>query len=150
MGRQSIGQIDAAHARQFIAGEPIEKGRSARAFDDMFGKGCGIHKPNPFADGASLFDRILPPGSAAEAAGFFVKIFRRIQRTKIIGPLPPVDPAKLCPASLLPIIGRRCAQRPRSRAFLIGVMQNIDMIIAFFVFAHGKFGGHPIAVAFGV
>ena len=150
MAGESIGQVDAAHTRQFITGEPIEKRRGPRTFDDMFCKGCRIHKPHPFADGAGLFDGILPPGSTAEAAGFFVKIFRRIQWTKIIGPLPPVDPAKLCAACLLPIIGRRGAQRPCGGAFLIGMVQNINMVIAFFIFAHGKFCGHPIAVAFWI
>ena len=150
MACQSIGEIDAAHARQFIAGEPVEKRCRAGAFDDMFGKGCCIHKPDPFADGARLFDRVFPPGSTAETAGLFVKIFGRIQRTEIIGTLPAVDPTKLCSTSLLPIIGRRRAQRPRGRALFIGVVQNINVVITFFVFAHGKFCGHPIAVAFGI
>ncbi len=30
------------------------------------------------------------------------------------------------------------------------MVQDIDVFVAFFVFAGGKFRGHPIAVAFGI
>ena len=56
----------------------------------------------------------------------------------------------MCSTGLVPHKGGGGARRPRGRALCIGVVQNIDVVIAFFVFAHGKFCAHPIALAFAV
>ena len=72
-GGQRIGQIDAAHARQFVGGEPIQKRRRARAFDGVFGERSGIDQTNTLADGACLIHCILPPTTATKAAGVMIK-----------------------------------------------------------------------------
>ena len=150
VGGQRIGEIDAADTRQLIGGEPIQKRRRARAFDGVFGERSGIDQTNTLADGACLIHCILPPTTTTKAAGVMIKGVGRIQRTKIIWPLEPVDTAKLRAARLLPVIGRCRAQGPTCGPLLIGVVQNIDVLIGFFVFARRIFGGHPTAIAFGI
>ena len=147
---QSIREIDPANARQFIACKPIQKCSCARTFYNMFGEGRGVHKPHTFTNSLGLIHSILPPAAAAKASGLFIKVLRRIEWAKVIGTLPSIHPTKLRATGLLPIIGRCGAQRAGGRAFFIRVVQNIDVIIAFFVFAHSKFGGHPITVAFWI
>ena len=150
LGGQRIGQIDAAHARQFVGGEPIQKCRCTRAFNGVFGERSGIDQTNTLADGACLVHCILPPATATKAASVMIKGIRSIQRTKIIRPLEPVDTAKLRAAHLLPVIGRRRAQGPTRGPLLIGVVQNIDVLIRLFVFPRRVFRGHPTAIALGI
>ena len=116
----------------------------------MFGKGGGVDQPDTFADGAGFIHRILPPAAAPKTARIVVKAVWRIQRAEIIRPLKPVDTAKLRAARFLPVIGRRGAQRAAGFALFVRVVQDIDVLIAFFVFARRIFGGHPTAVAFGI
>ncbi len=148
MGGQRIGQIDPANARQLVAGEPVQELRRAGAFDHVFGKGCRINQANAFAHGFGLDHRVLPPTAAPEAARVMVV---EPCGGVIIRAFPAIDPAKLRAFGGLAVIGGRCAQRTRRRAFFVRVVQNIDVVVTFFVLAGGEFRRHPArGIAFRV
>ena len=113
-------------------------------------KGGGVDQANPLADRLCLVDRILPPAATTETAGVVIKVIGCIQRAKIIRTLKPVDTAKLRAPRFLPFVNGGGAQGPARFTFLIGVMQYINMLVGFFVFARRIFGSHPTAIAFGV
>ena len=116
----------------------------------MFGKGRGVDQANPLTDGFGFGDGGLPPSTAAKAARVMIKIIIRIQGAKIIGAFKSVYAAKLCSARLLPIISRPSAQGPAGRALFVRMVQNIHMLIGFFILARGIIGGNPIAIALGI
>ena len=69
---------------------------------------------------------------------------RRIFGAVVVWTFKSVHTAKLRAKRLLTIIGRACAQRTAGVALFVRVVQNIDMRIAFFIFARCIFGRHPI------
>mmetsp|Transcript_22828 Transcript_22828/g.38000 ORF Transcript_22828/g.38000 Transcript_22828/m.38000 type:complete len:667 (+) Transcript_22828:1126-3126(+) len=148
--RQRIGQVDAAHFRQLVGGEPIQKRRGARPGHPVFGKGRGINQAHALAHRLGLIHSVLPPPPAPERPCVMIKIFWRIKRAIVIGPFPPVHKAKLRALGRLPVIGGRCAQGATRGPLLIRVVQDINVVVAFFVLARGELGGHPVAVAFGI
>ena len=145
--RQRIGQVDAPGGGQLVAGEPIQKGSGPRPLDQMFGKGGRIDQAHALADRLGLIDRMLPPAAAPEGPAVVVI---EPQRRKVVRAFPPVHMAELCATGGLTVIGRRGTQGPTRGALLIRVVQDIDVLIGLFVLARGIFGGHPVAIAFGV
>ena len=117
----------------------------------MLRKGCCINQTCGFTDRFSFLTGKVPPSAAAETARIMVEMRRRIFGAVVIWTLKSVHTAKLRAKRLLAIIGRACAQRTAGFALFVRVVQNIDMRIAFFIFARGIFGRHPIlAVTLGV
>ena len=113
----------------------------------MLGKGRRINQTHTLSDRLGLIMRILPPAPPPKAArGMIVKALRRI----VVWPLPAIDLPELRPGRFLPVIGGRCAQGPASLALFIGMVQNIDVRIAFLVFLRRIFRRHPGAIAFGI
>ncbi len=144
MGCQGVSQIDTANFWQLVTGKPVQKRRCAGPFDNMFAKRRRINQANTFTDRFGFIHSILPPATTAERAGIMVKVICGIKRAIVVGPLPTVHKAKLCTTCLLALIRWRRAQRATRRALFVRVVQNINVIIAFFVFARGKFCGHPV------
>ena len=68
----------------------------------------------------------------------------------VIWPVPAIDLPELRPPRGLTIPRGRGAQRAAGLAFLIGVMQDKNVGIAFLVLAGRIFRGHPRPIAFGV
>ena len=147
---QRIGQVDPPHFRQGVGGEPIEERGCPRPTDPVFCKGGGVDQPRRFADRFRLIDRILPPATPAERPGVVVEIIRRVQRAIVDRPFPAVDLTELRPKRLLPVIDRSGAQGAGGFAFLIRVMQDEDVVIAFLILPRGVLGGHPAAEPLGV
>ena len=113
----------------------------------MFGKGRGIDQPHTFADRLGFLYHMLPPRTAPERpAGVIVKA----HGCKVVRTFPAVHMAKLRTTGSLTVIGGRGPQGATRRAFFVGMVEDIDVLIRFFVLARGIFGGHPVAIAFGV
>ena len=72
-----------------------------------------------------------------------VETFRR----KIIRSFPSVDLAELRTSCFHPFIAGSCSQRSASFALLVGVVQDVNMAVAFLVFSTGILNCHPIAVS---
>ena len=139
---QRIGQVDAADARQLVAGQPVEEGGGARAPHAVLGEGGGVEQADALAHGLRLLDRIWPPAAAAEGArGVVVEACGRV----VVRPLPAVHLAELGAARLEPVIAGRGAQRPAGRALLVRVVQDEDMVVGFLVLAGGVFAVDPRA-----
>ena len=113
----------------------------------MLGKGGGIDQAHALADRLGFLHGVLPPFATPEAAA--VVVGKPLGR-KIIGAFPAIDPAELRASGRLPVIGGRCAQGPARGAFLVGVVEDVDVFVGLFILAGGEFGGHPVAVALGV
>ena len=141
---QRIGQVDTTDFGQLVAGEPIQELGRTGAFDDMLGKGRRVDQANAFADRLGFVDGVFPPATATEAAAFLVKVLGRINRREIVRAFPTVHPAELSATGFLAVIGRNGPQRTAGRALFVGVVQDIDMLIAFFVLARRELGGHPV------
>src|SRR5210317_1706293 len=116
----------------------------------MFGKCCCIDQTCSFTDGFCFVHSMLPPCATAEAAAVVIKAVRGIKRPEIVWAFPTVYLAKLCATGFLTLVRGRCAQGAAGFAFFVGVMQDKDVLIAFFVLACCIFGGHPAAIAFWI
>ena len=103
-----------------------------------------INQTNAHPDRLCLINSMLPPATTTERPAIMVKVIRRIKRAKIVRTLPAVHKTKLGTARCLTVIRRGRAQRTTRRALFIRVMQNIDVVVAFFVLAGRKFSGHPV------
>ena len=108
-------------------------------------RGC-VDQADAFADRLCFFYGIVPPCTAPERATVMIKIIGGIKRAIIIRTFPAIDLTKLRTKCLLAIIGRCRAQWATGFALFIWMMQNIDVVVAFFVLARRIFGRHPAAV----
>ena len=147
---QGIGQVDPAHVRQLVAGEMVEERSRAGAAHQMLGEGGGVDDADGVADGFGLGLGILPPGTPAESAGVVVEIGGGILGPIVVRAFPAVHLAELRAHLLLAVIGGGGAQGAAGFAFLVRVVQDEDVVVAFLVLAGGVFGGHPAAEALGV
>ena len=146
-GGEGVGEIDAPHLWQAVGGEPFEEGGRARPLHHMLCECRGVDQPHALADGTRLGLGIFPPAAAAETAG------SRIVKSGlgvVIGPLPAVDLPELRAKRLLAIVGGGGAQRAAGGALLVGVVEDIDMLIGLLVLARRIFGGDPAAETLGI
>ena len=147
---ERIGQVDAAHIRQFVTGEVVKEGGRAGAAHEVLGEGGGVDDADGVAHGLGLFHGIGPPGATAERPAIVVEVGRGIDRAVVVRALPAVHLTHLRAHLQLTLIGRRRAERAAGLTLFIRVVQDEDVVVAFLVLARGVFGGHPIAVALGV
>ena len=75
-----------------------------------------------------------------------VEAFGRV----VVGTFPAVDGAELRAGGLLAVIGGRGAQRAGRFAFLVGVVQDEDVLVGLFVLGRRPVVGLPVAIAFRV
>ena len=141
--RQRIGQVDPPDTWQFVGGKPIQKRRGTGPLDFVLCKGCCVDQTHTVSDRLCFIPGITPPRPPPKRPRVVIKTVCSIQRAKIIGPLPAVYTTKLRAPRLHPLIAGRGFQRAAGRAFFVGMVQNIDMIITFLVLASRIFGCHP-------
>ena len=116
----------------------------------MFGE-CGcVDQTSGFANGLCFGNCVFPPCATAEATAVVVKRRRRINRAVVVRAFPAVHLAELRAEFLLAVVNWRGAQWTCSFAFFVWVVQNKDVLVAFFVLFHRVIGGHPRSVAFRV
>ena len=147
---ERIGQVDAAHVRQFVAGEVVKEGGRAGAAHEVLGEGGGVDDADGVAHGFGFFDGIGPPSATAEAAAVMVERRRGIDRAIVVRAFPAIHLPHLRAHLQLTLIGGGGAERAASLTLFVRVVQDEDVVVAFLVLARGVFGGHPIAVALGV
>ena len=149
-GRQRIGQVDAPHRWQLIRREPVQERRRPRPAHDVLGKGGRINQPGCAAQRLGLGLGILPPRAAPERPAVMVEIRISPHWPIIIRPFPAVHLPHLRAQRDLAVVNRSSPQRPGGGAFLIRVVQNEDVVVAFLILSRRIFGGDPRPEAFRV
>ncbi len=69
---------------------------------------------------------------------------------EVVRALHSVDDAELGACGFHAVVTWRGAQGAAGFAFFVRVVEDVDVFVAFLVFAGGVFGCHPVAVAFRV